>query len=119
MKVESIKVNGKDCLSGSFIASLDDKNEITFSRNPEKVTINFCFKEKEDKKIVTSFTGGGDDLTVSFELPLLSDESQGITRPMQFANFNNGDPIYIQLWISKITKPYIIVNYSIYINGCN
>ena len=115
MKLKKIKVNGDECLSGSFIASIDDTNEIIFSRDLEKITINFSFKEKNDKKIVTSPVGGGNDLTVFFELPLLSDDSQGITRPFKFAKFDNGDEIYLQLWIRKIAKPYVEINYSIYV----
>lgn len=121
MKLDNIKTNGIDCLSGSFIGSIvDTTNEITFSRNQEKITINFCFKEKEDKKIMTRFEGGGNDLTVFFELPLLNDESQGITRPFPFANFDNGDQLYFQLWVRKIAQPYAEINYSIYVkNGRN
>jgi hypothetical protein len=119
IKIESIKVNGDECLSGSFIASVDDKNEITFSRDAEKIIIVFNFKEKEDKQVLTNFSGGGTgkDLTISIELPLLNDDSQGILRPMKFASFDNGDQIYLQLWIRKIAKPYVVIDYSIYIKN--
>lgn len=119
MKIESIKVSGKECLSGSFIASTSDTNEITFSRDLEKITIKFSFEVKEDKKITTSSEGEGNNLTVILKLPLLADKSQGITHPMLFAKFDNLDEIYLQLWITKIAEPYVEINYSIYIKKVN
>lgn len=120
MKLESIKTNGNECLSGSFITSTNDTNEIKFSRGEEKITLRFTFKEKEEKKVITTDNGITSDLIVSFELPLLNDTNQGFITPMLFATYDNGDQVYLNLWITKTSKPYVEVHYSVYevkING--
>ena len=121
VSLDKIKVNGDECLSGSFISSVDNRNEISFSRESERIIINFGFEEKENKKISTRFDGGGKDkdLIVSLEFPLLKDDNQGILRPIQIASFDNGDTISLQIWVNRIAKPYAVINYSIYIKNAH
>ncbi len=117
----TIKVNGNDTLSGSFISSIDSRNEILFD-NGELVRVIFTFnRNTKDMQIKPSFSGGGKDteLIVLLELPWLTDSSQGIVSPMELAKLDDGRLVSFQLWVRKIAEPYIEIVYSFYIRNAN
>ncbi len=102
--------------SGSFITSEKDKSEILFKRKEEKITLKLIFKEKEEKKVDISSKGTKEDLTISFELPIIKNAfGEGFTNPIQFARFDNGDLLYLNLWIRRLSGPFQEITYSIYV----
>ena len=114
--MNSIKIGKNNIISsGSFITSEKDTSEISFKRGNEKITLELIFKEKKEKKEVNTSSGGSkDDFIITFELPIIKNSiGEGLVNPMQFARFDNGDVLYIHLWIRKLNEPYVELVYSI------
>ena len=102
--------------SGSFIALTKERSEILVKRGNEKATIEIIFKEKEEKKVYTSSRGSGNNITVSFEFPLVKNAiGEGLVDPIKFLIFDNGDFLYLHLWARKLTDFYLEIVYSVYL----
>lgn len=115
--MDEIKIGEHEVISsGSFITSEKDISKISFKRGNEKITLKIIFKEKEDKKIDISGNGIKQDFTISVEFPLIKNSlGEGPTNPINFAKFDNGDLLYLNIWIRKINEPNVEIIYSIYV----
>ena len=102
--------------SGSFLTSQNDISTIPFKRENEKVTIELKFIDKDEQKVKIEHRGSKEDIVSSFEMPKIESTSgEGFANPIQFAAFDNGDLMYLHLWVRKLNRAYIKISYSIYV----
>ncbi|MDP3698795.1 MAG: hypothetical protein Q8R47_04355 [Nanoarchaeota archaeon] len=105
---------------GSFITFNDNKNIISITRNNETVSFELIFVKDSSGKLEVKITPKGTKQDFILELTLLNFEhplGSGFTEPVPIAKFDNGDAIYLNLWIKKLatTSPLREIIYTIYV----
>ena len=125
-------VNNREILdSGSFLSRSDSDNLVRIKKGKEIIIFNLQFENTEDKKIGINIevqSGGeiipegkkikSDELKFNIKLRnFVNSLGTGFSELFNIANFDNGDKIYLDLWVrpfgnSPATKEII---YSIYL----
>ena len=117
--------NRKVISSGNFICFDNEPSIISFERETEKISLKLVFSPEQPKdKVEFNTEGSGDNLLITMTIPQIENSlGSGLTKPIKLANFDNGDPIYLHLWVRKLAIMQLEVIYTIYIgdieNGSN
>ena len=115
----SIKTGKYDVLySGTFIAGKKDTSEITFIRGKEKITLELHFEGiKKEAYFSSEGESHGDSVKVIVTLPPSTNQiGEGMTELYNFANYDNGDELYLILWTSSLNEAYQEIKYTIYLD---
>lgn len=116
-----ITTGGKKVYSnGSFITFDEKPSKIVIKRGKESVSFEFHFLDDHQEKADFEFNvnKSADELAIIVKLKNFNNQlGMGFTNPVSVAKFDNGDKIYMNVWVTRLGNQSAIkkLSYTIYV----